>query len=82
MVSVFPRNYKEALRWYRKAAEQGYSVAQFNLGVMYENGLGLPQDYIEALKWYRKAADQGIADAQNNLGLMYKKWFWSVQKLQ
>ena len=35
------QDYYEALKWYRKAAEQGYWVAQFNLGIMYENGLGL-----------------------------------------
>ena len=45
--------------------------AQFNLGVMYDNGEGVPQDYVEAMKWYHKAAEQGHAGAQFNLGLMY-----------
>jgi hypothetical protein len=57
--------------WFRKAAEQGDVVAQFNLGLMYEHGQGVPQDYVQAVAWYRKAADQGNAEAQNNLGLMY-----------
>lgn len=52
-------------------ANQGDAIAQFNLGVMYENGEGVPENDAEAVKWYRKAADQGLADAQYNLGLMY-----------
>ena len=47
------------------------SRAQNNLGLMYENGLGVPKDYDEAVKWYRLAAAQGDALAQNNLGWMY-----------
>ena len=62
---------KEAVKWYRKAAEQGYAAAQFNLGNMYANGKGIPEDDKEAVKWYRKAAEQGDAAAQYNLGLMY-----------
>jgi hypothetical protein len=45
--------------------------AQFNLGLMYDKGQGVPQDYAEAAKWYRKAAEQGNAEAQYNLGMMY-----------
>ncbi len=59
------------MKWYRKAAEQGNAIAQFNLGVMYFHGQGVPQNYQEAMKWYRKAAEQGQTDAQNNLGRMY-----------
>jgi hypothetical protein len=67
-----PQDYKEAAKWYRKAAEHGHAVAQNNLGAMYEHGEGVPQDYKEAAKWYRKAAEQGHAVAQNNLGEMYE----------
>jgi len=56
----------------RRLADQGKAWAQYNLGVMYDNGRGLPQDYKEAVKWYRKAADQGNADAENNLGASYE----------
>ncbi|NLK41150.1 MAG: sel1 repeat family protein, partial [Planctomycetes bacterium] len=66
-----PQDYKEAVKWFRKAAEQGDADAQFNLGLMYANGRGVPQDDKEAVKWFRKAAEQGDADAQFNLGLMY-----------
>ena len=66
-----PKDYAEAVKWYREAAEQGNAKGQFNLGMMYNKGQGVPQDYAEAAKWYRKAAEQGFAEAQNNLGMMY-----------
>lgn len=64
-------NYAEAVKWYRRAAEQGNSTAQNNLGECYKNGQGVRKDDVEAVKWYRKAAEQGNADAQFNLGLCY-----------
>jgi len=64
-------NYATALRIMREHADQGSAMAQFNIGLMYNNGLGVTQDYAEAVRWYRKAADQGNALAQNNLGFMY-----------
>ena len=65
------QDYAEAVRWYRKAADQGFAYAQLSLGICYKNGQGVTQDYAEAVKWYRKAADQGYAKAQNNLGVCY-----------
>jgi hypothetical protein len=62
---------KEAVKWYRKAADQGLADAQYNLGVMYANGIGVRMDDKEAVKWYRKAADQGYVMAQHDLGMMY-----------
>ena len=59
------------MKWYRKAAEQGYADAQFNISKMYYKGDGVSQDYAEAAKWYRKAAEQGHDWAQYNLGWMY-----------
>jgi len=67
-----PQDHAEALKWYRRAAEQGDAAAQYNLGQMYRTGQGVPQDHAEALKWYRRAAEQGDADAQHNLGFMYR----------
>lgn len=64
-------DYAAAYRLIKPLAEQGYAKAQFNLGVMYHNGEGVPQDYTEAMKWYQKAAVQDLADAQYNLGVMY-----------
>ena len=61
------QDFKEAVKWFRKAAHQGYARAQYNLGGMYRDGLGVEQDLKEAVKWYQKAAEQGNADAQNFL---------------
>jgi len=66
-----PQDNAEAVKWFRKAADQGHARAQFNLGLMYTKGLGVPQDYAEAAKWFRKAAEQGTAEAQTNLASMY-----------
>jgi len=55
----------------KHSAEQGNVSDQYNLGVMYANGLGVARNEAEAVKWYRKAAERGDADAQNNLGAMY-----------
>jgi uncharacterized protein len=64
---------REAVKWFRLSAEQGFAEAQFSLGNHYENGQGVAQDYREAAKWSRLAAQQGKAEAQFNLGFMYDK---------
>ena len=48
-------NYTEAVKWYRKAAEQGNADAQYKLGYCYENGKGVKQSFSEASKWYEKS---------------------------
>lgn len=65
------QDYGEAARWYRRAAEAGYSPAQNALGALYRAGLGVRRDYGEAAKWYRKAADQDNPGAQANLAQLY-----------
>ena len=65
-------DYATALRDWRPLAEQGFADAQYNLGVLYGIGRGVPQDYGEAVKWWHKAAEQGYAPAQALLGAMYK----------
>ena len=55
-----PQDDAEAVKWYRKAAEQGNADAQNWLGWMYQNGKGVPPDDAEAVEWYRKAAEQGV----------------------
>ena len=59
------------MRWYRKAAEQGYARAQRSLGNHYYKGIGVARDYAEAVRWYRSAADQGDAPAQYSLGVCH-----------
>ena len=68
------QDYSEAVRWYRKAAEQGIVEAQFNLGVMYYNGYGVKQDKSEALRWIRMAARQGFIQAQSALRQLGETW--------
>jgi TPR repeat protein len=65
------KDYDLALKWYQLAANQGDSDAQYNLGVLYDEGNGTAQDYKTALKWYQLAADQGHSYAQYNLGVLY-----------
>ena len=71
------RNMAEAVKWYRRAAEESklhaaFHAAQNNLGECYMKGEGVGQDYAEAVKWYRLAAENGHARAQNNLGKCYE----------
>ena len=63
--------YETALWEWTPLAEQGDGEAQSNLGLMYDNGYGVPQNYKTAFKWSTLAAEQGDAYAQNNLGVMY-----------
>lgn len=64
------RDYAAALKEWRPLAEQGERVAQFNLGLMYLDGQGVPQDFEQAAEWFRKSARQGFAKAQYDLGEM------------
>ena len=63
-------DFKTALAEWTPLAEQGDASAQSNLGVMYDNGWGVPENDKTAVKWYTLAAEQGLASAQFNLGLM------------
>ncbi len=48
-VAAYERgDYETALREFRPLAEQGLASAQYSLGLMYDNGEGVPQDYIQA----------------------------------
>ena len=66
-------DYHTAIKEFQLSAERGDVKAQYNLGVMYQLGLGVPQDDQEAVRWYRLAAEQGDASAQFKLGVMYDK---------
>jgi uncharacterized protein len=54
------------------ASEKGHADSQFNLGMMYEQGIGVAKDEREAVVWYGKSAAQGNAAAQFNLGVLYE----------
>jgi len=66
-----PKDYSEAVKWYKLAANQGHAIAQYKMGISYDMGHGIPQNYKEAMKWYELAANQKVPQAQYNLGLMY-----------
>jgi uncharacterized protein len=72
-------DYATALAVWRPLAEQENADAQYNLGVMYGNGMGVLQNYKEAVSWYRKAAEQGNASAQGSLGFMYRNGYGVLQ---
>ena len=53
------KDYLTAFSKYKSAAAKNNANAQYNLGVMYNNGRGVKQDYAEAVRWYKLAAAQG-----------------------
>ena len=57
----------------RARAEVGQPEAQYTLGWMYENGLGVPEDDAEAVAWFHLAAEQGQPQALWYLGDMYSE---------
>ena len=68
----FVDDYDEAGKWRGLAAKQGDDAeVQYNLGVMYHRGKGVPPSYVKAAKWYRLAAEQGHVEAQYNVAVMY-----------
>ncbi len=66
----FGNSKEEAVKWYRKAAEQGVAEAQCNLGLCYLDGNGVAQNKVKGVMWLRKAAEQGNAEAKEMLKKM------------
>lgn len=64
-------DFRRAFNEWRPLAEKGDKRAQFNIGVLYDDGKALPEDRSKALDWWTKAAEQGGAQAQHNIGLAY-----------
>lgn len=73
IVAFEREDYVEAARILAPLAAQGNAAAQFQLGLMYETGHGVPQNYTQAAYWYHRAAEQGYPAAQFALGLLYDK---------
>ena len=65
-------NMSQAFKDFLAAAKEGHTYAQYNLAIMYEQGLGVSKDEKEALVWYSKSALQGNSDAQFNLAVCYE----------
>jgi TPR repeat protein len=68
-----PQDYATAARWYRKAAEQGDSLAQLSLGGMYFYGDGVPQDYVLAHMWFNLGAAGGEKKAAELRDMLAKQ---------
>lgn len=68
-----PKDYAKAFAWFRKEAEQGNAFAQYNFGLMYENGGGLQRDLSSARFWYEKAAAKGYEEARKRLNALKGK---------
>lgn len=62
-----------ALRLWQPLAESGHVDAQFNMGLLYDNGVGVERDLARAAEWYRRAAEAGDRTAQSYLGEMYAR---------
>ena len=56
------QDYSKAAQWFEKAARQGDSVAQFNLGAMYYNGEGVRQNTATAKEFFGTSCDNGNQD--------------------
>ncbi|MDH3671237.1 MAG: sel1 repeat family protein [Gammaproteobacteria bacterium] len=67
------RDLPMAVYWYRAAAQRSFAPGQYNLAMMYEQGLGVAQNYDQAAQWYRRAAEQGDVHAQHHLGELYQQ---------
>ncbi|SLM49567.1 exported protein of unknown function [Nitrospira japonica] len=64
-------NYEKSAKELEALANLGDARAQYNLGLLYDQGLGVPQSDALALRWYTQAAERGEPRAQYNLGIMY-----------
>jgi TPR repeat protein len=73
-----PQNDKQAVAWYRKAAERGVAAAQTKLAYMYDAGRGVERDRTEVGKLFRRAAELGDSVAQDNVGAMYENGSYGV----
>jgi len=65
------KHYQQAFSLWEPLAKQGNADAQYNLGLLYMNGLGVKKDDRMALMWFTRAGQQGLADAQYNAGVMF-----------
>jgi TPR repeat protein len=66
-------DYAAAVNEWRPVAERGDANAEFNMGLLYSCGEGVPLDYAQAAEWYQKSAEQGVPAAEYNLAILYAK---------
>ena len=61
-------NYELALAIFLPLARDGIANAQYNVGLLFQQGRGTKQNYKKASQWYLSAANQKHIGAQNNIG--------------
>lgn len=62
----------KAFEWVKKAAHQGYVLAQYDLATYYEHGLGVEKNNSQAFHWYSTAASEGYLEAKRKIGPCYE----------
>lgn len=75
-----PQDLTEAIRWYRRAAEQGESTSQYDLGFMLLLGEGEPRNVSEGLQWLERAAEAGETSAMKLMADCYENGWCEVPK--
>ena len=60
-------NFSTAFKYYEKLTEYGNERAMYNLGLLYEYGLGTSRDHVKAVEWLTKALDNGYEPAKSML---------------
>ncbi|MBF0294394.1 MAG: sel1 repeat family protein [Magnetococcales bacterium] len=73
------KKYADVLRMATPHAQRGHAYAQFVLGLLHQNGEGVPQDYVQALKWFLEAARQGDAKAQYSVARIHFHGFGTAR---
>ena len=67
------QDYAESVKWYGRAAEEGFVMAQYRLGTMYAGGWGVAKDYIQAYKWIEIAAAKGDESYREGRDILTKQ---------
>ena len=68
-----PKDYAEALKWYKLSAEGSHKDAQNNLGAMYSKGEGVEQSFVEAFKWFVISSENGSEAGRKNIDILEKR---------
>ena len=76
------QEYEKAFAIWSTLAKAGRAQAQFDLGVMLHNGMGIEKDFEKSVFWFEKAAEQNHADAENYLGAIYKTGNGAQQNIE
>ena len=58
------QDYKKAVSWFKKSADNGFSMSIFNLGICHEKGIGVNKNQEEANRLFHKAAELGFPPAK------------------